>query len=469
MALRFFNTMTRQKEEFKPMKKGKVGMYTCGPTVYDFAHIGNFRAYIFEDVLRRYLKYMGYKVKQVMNITDVDDKIIRSVRGKDISAAEYSKKYAESFFEDIETLNIERAEVYPRATGHVKEMVEMVKKLVEKGFGYKGEEGSIYYSISKFPRYGQLAHINVDELKTGARVKHDEYDKENLSDFALWKSWDEDDGNVFWETELGKGRPGWHIECSAMSTKYLGNHFDIHTGGVDNIFPHHENEIAQTEAATGEKFVNYWMHNEHLLVDGGKMAKSKGNFYTLRDIIDRGYNPLALRYFYVVSDYRKKLDFTFEALENSWKAVNKIYDFLKRAREMAGEESGGKIDELIETARKSFTEGMDDDLNAPMAMAGIFTFISEVNKILDEGKLSKEDSTKVIDFMMDIDRVLGIKMEEAFVEKKLANEIKALIEERIKARNEKNYARSDEIRDQLKAKGIILMDTPQGTKWKVEV
>lgn len=468
MALRFLNTMTRKKEEFKPMEKGHVKMYTCGPTVYDFAHIGNYRAYVFEDILRRYLKYRGYKVTQVMNITDVDDKIIRSVKGKDISASDYAQKYIDSFFEDIDTLNIERAEVYPTATGHVKEMVAMIEKLIEKGYGYRGEDGSVYYSISKFPDYGKLAHINVNELKTGARVKHDEYDKENLSDFALWKAWDENDGDVFWETSLGKGRPGWHIECSAMSTKHLGNHFDIHTGGVDNIFPHHENEIAQAEATTGETFVNYWIHCEHLLVDGGKMAKSKGNFYTLRDIIERGFSPLAMRYFYVTSDYRKKLDFSFEALEASGKAVDRLFEFLRRVRDMAGEESTGRIDELIKSARDGFEEGMDDDLNTPKAMAEIFTFISEVNGIIDEGKLSKEDSKKIIDFMLDIDRVLGLKMESAFIEKELEDEIKLLIEERNQARKDRNYALSDEIRDQLKEKGIILMDTPRGTMWKVD-
>ena len=469
MAMHFLNTMTRTKEEFKSMNEGKVGMYTCGPTVYDFAHIGNFRAYVFEDVLRRYLKYKGFKVKQVMNITDVDDKIIRSVLGKDITAQEYAKKYTDSFFEDLETLNIEKAEVYPKATEHVKEMVGIIKKLLQKGFAYKGEDGSIYFSIAKFPEYGKLAHIKVEDLISGSRVKHDEYDKENLSDFALWKAWDENDGDVFWETDLGKGRPGWHIECSAMSSKYLGSSFDIHTGGVDNIFPHHENEIAQSEAASGKKFVNYWLHCEHLLVDGGKMAKSKGNFYTLRDIIGKGYDPIALRYLFVTSDYRKKLDFTFEALDNSWKAVNRIYDFLKRAKETAGEESTGKIDEMIAKAKEAFIEGMDDDLNAPKAVSEIFTFISEVNKIIDEGKLSKDDSKKIIEFIMDLDQILGIRMDRAFVEKELEAEIQTLIDERIKARKEKNYARSDEIRDQLVERGIILMDTPQGTKWKVEI
>lgn len=469
MPITFFNTLTRKKEEFKPIVKGKVGIYTCGPTVYNYAHIGNYRAYSFEDVLRRYLKFRGYQVKQVMNITDVDDKIINAVHGTGISASEFAQKYTEAFFADLDTLNIERAEVYPRATEHIDEMVKIIKILLEKGIAYRGEDGSIYYSIAKFPNYGQLSHFRVDELKAGARVKHDEYEKENISDFALWKAWDEKDGDVFWETELGKGRPGWHIECSAMSMKYLGNHFDIHTGGIDNMFPHHENEIAQSEAATGEKFVNYWLHCDHLLVDGAKMSKSKRNFYTLRDILDKGYHPLAMRYFYVASDYRKKLDFTFENLEASWKALNKIYEFLRRVREMAGEETTGKIDEKIENARKAFIEAMDDDLNAPQAIASIFTFMGDINKIIDEGKLSREDSGKILDFMLDIDRVLGLKMDESLVEKGLADEIKSLIEERNQARKEKNFARSDQIRDLLKEKGIILMDTPQGTRWKVQV
>lgn len=469
MALQFFNTLTRKKEEFHPIKKGKADMYTCGPTVYDYAHIGNFRAYVFEDILRRYLKYQGYRVTQIMNITDVDDKIIRAVKDKDISANDYSEKYIQAFFEDIDALNIERAEVYPKATEHINEMVDIIKKLLNKEIAYRGEDSSIYFSIAKFPEYGKLAHIKTDELKTGVRIKHDEYDKENLSDFALWKAWDENDGDVYWETELGKGRPGWHIECSAMSAKYLGFHFDIHTGGVDNIFPHHENEIAQTEAVTGKKFVNYWLHNEHLLVDGGKMAKSKGNFYTLRDIISKGYNPLAVRYLFASSDYRKKLDFTFENLEASWKAINKIYDFLRRIKEMAGETSTGDVKALIEKAQSGFIKGMDDDLNASMAMAEVFTFISDINKMLDSGGISREDSNNIIDFMLDLDRVLGLKMEEALAGKELAKEVQSLIEERQKARKEKNFAHADEIRDELKNKGIVLMDTPQGTRWKVEV
>jgi len=466
MALIFFNTLTRKKEEFRPIKPGKVGLYTCGPTVYDYAHIGNFRAYAFEDVLRRYLKYKGYNVKQVMNITDVDDKIINAVRGKGISANEYVRKYVDAFFEDLATLNIEKAEVYPRATEHIKEMVDIIKILMAKGIAYKGEDGSIYFSIAKFPSYGKLAHIKVDQLKIGARITHDEYDKENLSDFALWKAWDENDGDVFWETELGKGRPGWHIECSAMSGKHLGKHFDIHTGGIDNMFPHHENEIAQSEGAYGGTFVNYWLHCDHLLVDGTKMAKSKNNFYTLRDLTEKGYNPLALRYLYVTSDYRKKLDFTFASLEAAEKALEKIYSFLKRLSECNGAPSG-KVEGMIGMVRKSFEDAMDDDLNASKAIAEVFKFMTEVNKIADSSGLSKEEAEKIIDVMLDFDKVFGLKMEEGMVDKDLAAEIKALIKEREEARKNKNFALSDKIRSQLKLRGIELMDTPSGTKFRV--
>jgi cysteinyl-tRNA synthetase len=466
LPIKFYNSLTREKEEFKPIKEGKVGMYTCGPTVYDYAHIGNFRAYAFEDLLRRYLKYKGYNVRQVMNITDVEDKIIRAIRGTDVTLPAYTGKYIESFYEDLETLNIEKAEMYPKATDHINEMVKIIKILLAKGVAYRGEDGSIYFSIAKFPEYGKLAHINVEELRSGARVKHDEYDKENVSDFALWKAWDPDDGNVFWETEFGKGRPGWHIECSAMAEKHLGKQFDIHTGGIDNLFPHHENEIAQSEGAFGKKFVNYWLHCDHLLVEGTKMSKSKGNFYTLRDLVSKGYNPLALRYLYITSDYRKKLDFTFDGIEAASKALDKIYTFLKRVREFRGKPVEN-IDSIIRTTREKFEEAMDDDLNASKAIAEIFIFITEINKLMDNGELSPEDGHKIIDFMMDIDHVFGFRMEEAFVEKELAGEIKNLIDERNQARKDKNFARSDEIRDQLKNKGIELMDTPQGTKWRV--
>lgn len=466
MALRFFNSLTRSVEEFIPIKPGKVGLYTCGPTVYDFAHIGNFRAYAFEDLLRRYLKYRGYAVKQVMNITDIDDKIIRSVKNTGIPLKDYTKKYIDAFFEDLDSLNIERAEVYPAATGYIDEMVKIVRILLAKGIAYKGDDGSVYYSIAKFPGYGKLAHIDTSQLEAGARVSHDEYEKENLSDFALWKAWTEDDGEVYWDTELGRGRPGWHIECSAMASKNLGKHFDIHTGGIDNLFPHHENEIAQSEGAFGGKFVNYWLHCDHLLVDGGKMSKSKNNFFTLRDIIAKGYDPVALRYFYVASDYRKKLDFSFKGLEDATKALYRIYDFLRRVHRIDNGPAGN-IEELTELAKKSFEEAMDNDLNASAAMAAIFTFIGQINRIIDEGRLSREEGRRIVDFMLDTDRVLGLKMQDALVEKELAGEIKALIDERLEARKAKNFARSDEIRDQLRNRGIELMDTPKGTTWRI--
>ncbi|MEM7819165.1 MAG: cysteine--tRNA ligase, partial [Candidatus Aenigmatarchaeota archaeon] len=291
MVLKLFNTLTRKKEVFKPIKKNEVRMYTCGPTVYDFAHIGNFRTYVWQDILKRWLLFKGFKVKHVMNLTDIDDKTIKGAREQGISLREFTEKYIKAFFEDSKTLNLLPADVYPRATEHIREIVELIKILIEKGYAYKGEDGSIYYDISKFKDYGKLSKLKIKELKAGARVKSDSYTKEEAYDFALWKAWDPEDGEVFFETEIGKGRPGWHIECSAMSMKYLGETFDIHTGGVDLIFPHHENEIAQSEAATGKKFVNYWLHAEHLIVEGRKMSKSLGNFYTLRDLLAKGYDP----------------------------------------------------------------------------------------------------------------------------------------------------------------------------------
>src|SRR3989338_8353872 len=309
MPLKLYNTLTRKKEVFKPIKDKIVNLYTCGPTIYDYAHIGNFRAYICSDILKRYLKYKGFKVKHIMNITDVDDKTIKGANQQKISLKDYTKKYEKIFFEDIEALNIDKADVFPKATEHIKEMIDLVKKLLKNGIAYKSEDGSIYYDISKFKDYGKLSHTKIKELKEGARVNQDSYEKESANDFALWKAYHEEDGNIFWQTEIGKGRPGWHIECSAMSMKYLGSHFDIHAGGVDLVFPHHENEIAQSEAFTGKKFVNYWFHNEHLLVDGRKMSKSLGNYYTLRDLLTKNYNPKAIRYLLLSTHYRQQLNF----------------------------------------------------------------------------------------------------------------------------------------------------------------
>ncbi|RJS68653.1 cysteine--tRNA ligase [Candidatus Bathyarchaeota archaeon] len=464
----FFNTLTRRKEKFVPLEKGKVKMYTCGPTVYDFAHIGNFRAFVFEDLLRRWLEYCGYKVIHVMNITDVDDKTIAAARKKGISLREYTEHYTQAFFEDITALNIEKAHYYPRATEHIPEMVALIKKLLEKGYAYRGEDGSIYYAISKFKDYGKLSKIRVKELKPGARVKVDEYGKEEAHDFALWKAWDEEDGDVFWETELGKGRPGWHIECSAMSMKYLGETFDIHCGGVDNIFPHHENEIAQSEAATGKQFVRYWLHNEYLLVEGRKMSKRFGNYYTLRDLLAKGYDPKAIRYLLMSTHYRQQLNFTFEGLEAAKNAVDRLTNFVYRLLDADGEGCGEKIGSLMENVQKRFEEAMCDDLNIAVALAAIFNFVREVNKLMDDNKLSRGEAEQVYELMMRFDKVLGVIGEVKKEEEKLPKEAEELIRKREEARKVRDWETADKIRERLKAMGVIVEDTPQGVKWRIE-
>lgn len=438
-------------------------MYICGPTVYDYPHIGNYRAYVFGDLLNRYLQYLGYKVKFVQNLTDVDDKTIKNSQKEGVSLKEYTEKYIQAFFEDLDTLNIVRADVYPKATEHIKEMVALVKTLLDKGFAYKSEDGCIYYSISKFKDYGKLANLDPEQLKEGAsgRVLSDEYDKENVRDFALWKAWTPEDGDVFWETEVGKGRPGWHIECSAMSMKYLGETFDIHGGGVDLIFPHHQNEIAQAEAATGKQFVRYWVHNEWLLVEGQKMSKSLGNFYTLRDILEKGYHPLAIRYLLMSSHYRQQLNFTFKGLEAARNSLQRIWDFMLKLDEVAGKGDAELVDNLISKARKEFDDALNDDLEISKALAAVFEFIKEINVAM--GSLSKDDAVKIKEFMVDIDKVLGfvvIKQEE------LSDDIQKLVDEREAARKAKDFKRADEIRDKLKEMGIVLEDTPQGVRWK---
>ncbi|MCL6578354.1 MAG: cysteine--tRNA ligase [Candidatus Bathyarchaeota archaeon] len=465
--IHFFNTLTRKKEKFVPLEKDKIKMYTCGPTVYDYAHIGNFRAFLFEDLLRRWLEYRGFEVTQIMNITDVDDKTIKGSRKKQIPLKEYTEYYTKAFFEDIQALNIQKATLYPKATEHIPEMISLIKRLLEKGYAYKGEDGSIYYSISKFKDYGKLSKIKVGELKPGARVKVDEYEKEEARDFALWKAWDEEDGDVFWETELGKGRPGWHIECSAMSMKYLGETFDIHCGGVDNMFPHHENEIAQSEAATGKKFVNYWLHNEHLLVEGKRMAKRYGNYYTLRDLLAKGYHPAAIRYLLMSTHYRQQLNFTFEGLEAAKNAVDRLTSFMHRLQDANGKESGEKIKQLIAQVQRNFGEAMDDDLNISVALAALFDFVREVNKLMDNNLLSKEEAEEVYNLMLHFDKVLGV-IGEAKKEEKLPKEAEELIRKREEARKAKDWKTADKIREQLKAIGVIVEDTPQGVKWKIE-
>ncbi len=372
MSLKFINTQSRRKEEFTSIEPGHVRMYNCGPTIYDFAHIGNYRAYMFEDLLRRYLQYRRYRVTQVMNLTDIDDKIIRGLQEKGLTLKEYTNPFKQAFFEDLDALEIQRAEHYPEATDHIDEMVAIVQTLIEKGHAYE-VDGSYYFKISSFPKYGSLSHMNLEDLKAGARVSADEYEKDTVSDFALWKAWEEADGPVFWETPIGKGRPGWHIECSAMSMKYLGETFDIHTGGVDNMFPHHENEIAQSECATGKTFANYWLHCEHLIVEGQKMSKSLGNFYTLRDITAKGYSPVAVRYLLLATHYRQQLNFTFDGLDGAKAAVERLIDFKRNLQAVDGADDSPDFAETLKKANDGFQANLDDDLN----MSGATMTVSE--------------------------------------------------------------------------------------------
>lgn len=459
--LKLYNTLTRKKELFKPIKKGVVSMYSCGPTVYDYAHIGNFRSYLAVDILKRYLKFKGYKLKHIMNITDVDDKTIIASKKQKISLKDYTKKYTKAFFEDLKTLNIDPADIFPKATEHIKEMVSMIQKLIKNGLAYKGDDNCWYYDVSKFKNYGKLAKLKMEGLKEGARVKQDTYEKENAQDFALWKAYDKNDGDVFWKTDLGKGRPGWHIECSAMNTKYLGDTFDIHTGGVDLIFPHHENEIAQAEGATNKPYVKYWIHNEHLVVDGKKMSKSLNNFYTLRDILKKGHDPKAVRYLLLSTHYRTKLNFTFKGLEAAKNAIGKLNNFIFSLEHMNCKEDIGNIDELIRETKAAFELKMDDDLSISEALAVIFDFIRDTNKL----RLSKKDAEKVKKLMLDFNKVLGV-IDFKKKEEKLPAEIKKLIEKREKARKKKDFKKADKLRDEIKNKGYTVEDSDEGPRVK---
>ncbi len=448
--LKLYNTLTRKKETFKPIDKALVKMYTCGPTVYNYPHIGNYRAYLVADILKRILIYNKYKVKQVMNITDVDDKTIRDSQKEGLSLKEFTERYTQIFLKEIESLNIIRADVFPKATDNIKEMVNIIQDLLKKKIAYKGEDGSIYYKISKFKKYGKLAHLNFKDLKSGARVKQDEYTKETASDFALWKAYSNEDGNVFWETEIGKGRPGWHIECSAMSTKYLGNSFDIHTGGVDLIFPHHQNEIAQIEPVTKKEFVSYWIHNEWLLVNGKKMSKSLKNFYTLKDITDKGYNPIQFRYLALLTHYKKPLNFTFDNID----AAKFSYERIKRKIiELRQQEHKGQ--DFTEKYNSQFLKAINDDLNTPKAVQ-IFL------KALDDFDFNPKLKIQLLE---KFDEVLGIgikDMQETLVV--LPSEVEKLIEEREKLRKAKKWAEADILRQRIKEKGYEIEDTSQGPK-----
>jgi cysteinyl-tRNA synthetase len=462
--IKFFNTLSRRLEPFKPLSPGKVKLYTCGPTVYDYAHIGNFRAYIFEDLLKRFLLFMGYEVTQVMNITDVDDKTIKGAQSEGLELEDYTKKYIQAFFEDIETLNIDKANFYPRATEHIPDMAKMITGLMDKGFAYR-QDGSIYFRISKFPNYGHLSRMNLAELKPGQRTEADEYEKESAQDFALWKN--KKEGEPFWETEIGAGRPGWHIECSVMSSKYLGQTFDIHCGGVDNIFPHHENEIAQSEAYSGKKFVNYWLHCRHLIVDGEKMSKSKGNQYTLRELFRKKHDPLALRLLLLATHYRKMLNFTFERLGQAEASLQRMKDFIYELENRKFKKEENKdIPELIEKTRKKFIEGLSNDLNISVSLTALFEMIRRVNILMAKEKFGQKNAEELISLVYSFDKVLAILPEKE--EKTLSMDIEEKIKTREKARVEKNYELADKIRQELLELGVVLEDTKDGVRWKIK-
>jgi len=470
--MKVYNTLTRQLELFKPLEDNHVRMYCCGPTVYNYAHIGNLRAFTFYDILRRTLLHKGYKVTFVMNLTDVDDKTIKGSQAEGIPLKEFTERYTKIFFEDLETLNIKRADVHPKATEHINEMVSLIKRLINLGHAYKGADGSIYYKVSSFKEYGKLSHMDLGQLKAGAsgRVKVDEYTKDQVQDFALWKAWTSDDGEVYWDTELGKGRPGWHIECSAMSMKYLGETLDIHGGGVDLVFPHHENEIAQSEGATGKPFVRYWMHNAHILVNGQKMSKSLGNFFTLHDLLSKGFKPEAIRYLLVSSHYREQLNLTFQALEAAQNSVDRIFEFMRNLDGIKNEFNNPEVKEIIERSKEKFDLALDNDLNTPQALAVVFEFIKEINKLISENRIGIDNARDAKKAMHYFDEVIGILDYMKKKEDKLQipkEEIENLIKEREEARKRKDFKRSDEIRAMLKDKGIILEDTKDGTTWKL--
>jgi cysteinyl-tRNA synthetase len=463
--LKFHNTLTGQVEEFRPMREGEVRMYFCGPTVWSYAQIGNFRSNICADILRRYLKFKGYKVTHVMNITDVEDRIIALAQKGGVTIDEYTAKYIEALWEDFDALGCERPDITPRATRHIPEMVQIIKQLEARGHAYESG-ASVYYRISSFPDYGKLSKINFAGNIAGAseRVDTDKYEKEDARDFALWKAAESPDEPA-WETELGRGRPGWHIECSAMSMKYLGQTFDIHAGGIDLVFPHHENEIAQSEGATGERFVNYWIHFEHLKVNGESMSKSKGNYYTFRDLVAKDFTPVAIRYFLLSVPYRKQLNFTFDGLRGAEKTVASLRDFLARLREARTEPgSNPHLQEATGRALEEFTNGLDDDLNTSVALAAIHNLTREVNTAIADRSLLEDNKREVIALIERFDTVLNI-FGEVRAEM-LDAEIQSLIDERQEARRRRDFTRADEIRDQLAAQGITLEDMKGGVRWK---
>ena len=474
--IKFHNTLTDRTEPFVPLVKGEVRAYTCGPTVYDFAHIGNFRTFVFQDVLRRYLKSRGYRVIQVMNLTDVDDRIIQKSAAAGVSIRDYTDKYIQAYLDDRRALNLEFPEYIARATEHIDDMVELIQRLTANGFTYTSE-GSTYFRISKFPGYGKLSKIDVAGMQTGARVDMDRYDKDNVRDFALWKA--PKPGEHFWETAIGPGRPGWHIECSAMAMKYLGETMDIHSGGVDLTFPHHENEIAESEAATGKPFARYWLHAEHLLVDQEKMSKSMGNFATLRELFAHGHKPSSVRFLLASVPYRRQLNFTPESLQGAASSVERLRTFAARIR--SGKFPEGTSPEMASRAAKAqedFDRGLADDLNTAQALAAIFDLVRDVNTAMDRGEFRQGDAAPILAALESFDAIFAVLHDDDGEKLRALGlapdspplsdaEIEALVAERQAARKRRDFAASDRLRDQLAERGVILEDSRDGgVRWK---
>jgi cysteinyl-tRNA synthetase len=464
MPIRFYNTLTQKVEDFAPASDNTVRMYVCGPTVYNFAHIGNLRTFTFQDILRRWLRARGMHTLHVMNITDVDDKIIRTAVQQGVSIFDYTKPYEAAFLEDMATLRLQRPEKVVRATDHIGEMVSLIQSLTEKGITYESD-GSIYYRIAKFPEYGKLSHNDFGGMIAGARVDVDEYEKENARDFVLWKN--KKEGEPSWDTPIGDGRPGWHIECSAMAMKYLGETLDIHAGGIDLTFPHHENEIAQSEAVTGKPFARFWIHAEHLIVEGQKMSKSLGNYYTLRDVLQMGYQPEAVRYLLASVPYRNKLNFTFDGLKAAATSIERLRNFeLRLKTDKFPEGANADADKRTADSLARFEEAMDDDLNTANALGVLFEFIRETNSAMDSGGFNAANVAPVVALLARFDEVFDI-LKPTVAEGGLTDEaIDALAAERVAAKKARDFARADAIRAELLEQGIILEDTKEGTRWK---
>jgi cysteinyl-tRNA synthetase len=466
MALRFHNTLTRSVQEFVPLDPAgkKVGLYCCGPTVYDFAHIGNWRTFVFADLVRRTLEFSGYDVRHVMNITDVEDKIIKRVREIKSALRDFTGKFEQAFLDDLKALGCRLPHLTPRATEHIPEMLELIGKLIERGVAYKAADGSVYFSIEKYRgcgcTYGQLVKLNFDEMRAGQRVASDEYDKESVADFALWKARVPEDGEVFWPSPWGEGRPGWHIECSAMSIKALGGTFDLHLGGEDLAFPHHEDEIAQSEGATGKPFVKYWMHGAHLMVEGKKMSKSLGNFFTLRDLLTKGFTGREVRYLLLTAHYRETFNFTLDGLAGARKALARIDECIGKLRELGAPASDlAASTELV----NRFSAALADDLNISAAWGAVFDWVRETNKRLAENAMTAADVGTALAAWENVDSVLGIGTR---AEAEAPVDVQALAEERTAAKKAKDFKRADAIRDEVKAKGWVIEDTPKGPKLK---